>query len=73
MTETGVYVLEDRHREHLVTISYRPWDGGDLREVITTGQLEKYLRTNAGGILSSGQEREIENFALRPGWDGGAQ
>ena len=73
VTETGVYVLEDRYREHLVTISYRPWDGGDLREVITTGQLEKYLRTNAGGILSSGQEREIENFALRPGWDGGAQ
>ena len=73
VTETGVYVLEDRYREHLVTISYRPWDGGDLREVITTGQLEKYLRTNAGGILSSGQEREIKNFALRPGWDGGAQ
>lgn len=73
VTETGVYVLEDRYREHLVTISYRPWDGGDLREVITTGQLEKYLRTNAGGILSSGQEREIENFALRPGWDGGAR
>ena len=73
VTETGVYVLEDRYREHVVTLSYRPWDGGDLREVITTGQLEKYLRTNAGGILSSGQEREIENFALRPGWDGGAQ
>ena len=72
VTETGVYVLEDRHREHLVTISYRPWDGGDLREVFTTNKLEKYLRT-PGGFLSSGHEREIESFALRPGWDGGAQ
>ena len=72
VTETGVYVLEDRHREHLVTILYRPWDGGDLREVFTTNKLEKYLRT-PGGFLSSGHEREIESFALRPGWDGGAQ
>ena len=72
VTETGVYVLEDHHREHVVTLSYRPWDGGELREVFTTNKLEKYLRT-PGGFLSSGHEREIQNFALRPGWDGGAQ
>ena len=72
VTETGVYVLEDRYREHVVTLSYRLWDGGELREVFTTNKLEKYLRT-PGGFLSSGHEREIESFALRPGWDGGAQ
>ena len=26
-----------------------------------------------GGIMSAGYLREIESFALRPGWDGGAQ
>ena len=72
VTETGVYVLEDHYREHVVMLSYRPWDGGELREVFTTNKLEKYLRT-PGGFLSSGHEREIESFALRPGWDGGAQ
>ena len=72
VTETGVYVLEDHYREHVVTLSYRPWDGGELREVITTNKLEKYLRT-PGRFLSSGHEREIESFALRPGWNGGAQ
>ena len=72
VSETGVYALEGRREDHNVTLSYRSWDGGELREVFTTNKLEKYLRT-PGGFLSSGHEREIQNFALRPGWDGGAQ
>lgn len=72
VTESGVYALEDREEDRLVALSYQSWDGGDKRDVFTTGKLEKYLRTNSG-ILSSGYRRGFESFALRPGWDGGAQ
>lgn len=72
VTESGVYALEDREEDRLVALSYQSWDGGGKRDVFTTGTLEKYLRTNSG-ILSAGYRRGFESFALRPGWDGGAQ
>ena len=72
VTESGVYALEDREEDRLVALSYQSWDGGGKRDVFTTGKLEKYLRTNSG-ILSAGYRRGFESFALRPGWDGGAQ
>ena len=72
VTESGVYALEDREEDRLVALSYQSWDGGEKRDVFTTGKLEKYLRTNSG-ILSAGYRRGFESFALRPGWDGGAQ
>ena len=70
VTESGVYFLTDSSREHAVTLSYHPWDGGESRVVLSTGNLEDYLRVRK---LFSGGERAIESFALRPGWDGGAQ
>lgn len=70
VTESGVYFLTDSSREHAVTLSYHPWDGDDSRVVLSTGSLEGYLRVRK---LFSGGQREIESFALRPGWDGGAQ
>lgn len=70
VTESGVYFLTDSSREHAVTLSYHPWDGDDSRVVLSTGSLEGYLRARK---LFSGGQRAIESFALRPGWDGGAQ
>lgn len=70
VTESGVYFLTDSSREHAVTLSYHPWDGGESRVVLSTGNLHDYLRVRK---LFSGGERAIESFALRPGWDGGAQ
>ena len=70
VTESGVYFLTDSSREHAVTLSYHPWDGDDSRVVLSTGSLEGYLRARK---LFSGGQRTIESFALRPGWDGGAQ
>ena len=70
VTESGVYFLTDSYREHAVTLSYHPWDGDDSRVVLSTGSLEGYLRVRK---LFSGGQRAIESFALRPGWDGGAQ
>ena len=70
VTESGVYFLTDSSREHAVTLSYRPWDGSESRVVLSTGNLEGYLRVRK---LFSGGQRAIESFALRPGWDGGAQ
>ena len=70
VTESGVYFLTDSSREHAVTLSYHPWDGDDSRVVLSTGSLEGYLRVRK---LFSGGQRAIESFALRPGWDGGAQ
>ncbi len=70
VTESGVYFLTDSSREHAVTLSYHPWDGDDSRVVLSTGSLEGYLRVRK---LFSGGQRTIESFALRPGWDGGAQ
>lgn len=70
VTESGVYFLTDSSREHAVTLSYHPWDGDDSRVVFSTGILEGYLRVRK---LFSGGQRTIDSFALRPGWDGGAQ
>ena len=70
VTESGVYFLTDSSREQAVTLSYHPWDGGESRVVLSTGNLEDYLRVRK---LFSGGQRAIESFALRPGWDGGAQ
>ena len=72
VTETGVYALDQRRRDYVVTLSYRPWDGGDQREIFSTDELANHLRQD-GNILSAGYERDIDAFALRPGWDGGAQ
>ena len=68
VTETGVYALKDRRTDRVVTLSYRPWEGGEWRDIFTTRDLAYYL--NEGYISSA---LDIQSFALRPGWDGGAQ
>ena len=68
VTETGVYALKDRRSDRVVTLSYRPWEGGEWRDIFTTRDLAYYLRE---GYISSAVD--IQSFALRPGWDGGAQ
>ena len=68
VTETGVYALEDRGDDRVVTLFYRPWDGEEQRELFTTSDLGCYLK----GTALTGQ-LDIQSFALRPGWDGGAQ
>ena len=68
VTETGVYALKDRRSDRVVTLSYRPWEGGEWRDIFTTRDLAYYL--NEGYISSA---VDIQSFALRPGWDGGAQ
>ena len=72
VSETGVYALEGRREDHNVTLSYRPWDGGAYRDVITMDKLADYVWLE-GGFISSGHWRQIQSFSLRPGWDGGAQ
>lgn len=72
VTETGVYALEGRREDHNVTLSYRPWDGGASRDVITMDKLADYVWLE-GGFMSSGHWRRIQSFSLRPGWNGGAQ
>lgn len=68
VTETGVYALKDRRVDRVVTLSYRPWEGGEWRDIFTTRDLAYYL--NEGYISSA---LDIQSFALRPGWNGGAQ
>ena len=68
VTETGVYALKDRRSDRVVTLSYRPWEGGEWRDIFTTRDLAYYL--NEGYISSA---LDIQSFAVRPGWDGGAQ
>ena len=72
VSETGVYALEGRREDHNVTLSYRPWDGGAYRDVITMDKLADYVWLE-GGFMSSGHWRRIQSFSLRPGWNGGAQ
>ena len=72
VSETGVYALEGRREDHNVTLSYRSWDGGAYRDVITMDKLADYVWLK-GGFMSSGHWRRIQSFSLRPGWDGGAQ
>ena len=47
VTETGVYALEDRGDDRVVTLFYRPWDGGEQRELFTTSDLGRYLKGTA--------------------------
>ena len=68
VTETGVYMLKDRREDRVVTLSYRPWEGGEWRDIFTTRDLAYYLKE---GVLTP--TLDIQSFALRPGWDGGAQ
>ena len=68
VTETGVYALKDRRADRVVTLSYRPWEGGEWRDIFTTHDLAYYL--NEGYISGA---LDIQSFAVRPGWDGGAQ
>ena len=70
VSETGVYVLEQNDDEDVLTLSYQPWDGGGKRVLLTTGPMSRYLVERH---LLLGYRRSIESFALRPGWDGGAQ
>ena len=68
VTETGVYTLKARGVDRVVTLSYRPWEGGEWRDIFTTRDLAYYLKE---GVLTP--TLDIQSFALRPGWDGGAQ
>lgn len=68
VTETGVYALKDRRVDRVVTLSYRPWEGGEWRDIFTTRDLAYFLKK---GELTP--TADIQSFALRPGWDGGAQ
>lgn len=68
VTETGVYALRDRRADRVVTLSYRSWDGGQWRDLVTTADLAPYLKK---GMWTP--TVDIQSFALRPGWDGGAQ
>lgn len=68
VSESGVYALKDRRADRVVTLSYRPWEGGEWRDIFMTRDLAYYL--NEGYISSA---LDIQSFALRPGWDGGAQ
>ena len=70
VSETGVYALEQNDDEDVLTLSYQPWDGGGKRVLLTTGTMSRYLVERH---LLMGYRRSIESFALRPGWDGGAQ
>ena len=68
VTETGVYALKDRRVDRVVTLSYRPWEGGEWRDIFTTRDLAYFLKK---GELTP--TADIQSFALRPGWDGGAK
>ena len=70
VSETGVYALEQNDDEDVLTLSYQPWDGGGKRVLLTTGAMSRYL---VARNLLMGYMRSVESFALRPGWDGGAQ
>ena len=70
VSETGVYALEQNDDEDVLTLSYQPWDGGGKRVLLTTGPMSRYLVERH---LLLGYRRSVESFAVRPGWDGGAQ
>ena len=70
VSETGVYALGQNDDEDVLTLSYQPWDGGGKRVLLTTGTMSRYLVERN---LLMGYRRSVESFALRPGWDGGAQ
>lgn len=64
----GVYALGESYKGHIVSLFFRPWDGKEWREIFTTDKLAGYLKE---GWFSG--ELKVQSFALRPGWDGGAQ
>lgn len=68
VSESGVYALKDRRADRVVTLSYRPWEGGQWRDIFTTRDLAWYLRE---GVVTGALD--IQSFSLRPGWDGGVQ
>ena len=70
VSETGVYALEQNDDEDVLTLSYQSWDGGGKRVLLTTGTMSHYL---VARNLLMGYRRSIQSFALRPGWNGGAQ
>lgn len=70
VSETGVYALEQNDDEDVLTLSYQPWNGGGKRVLLTTGTMSRYL---VARNLLMGYRRSVESFALRPGWNGGAQ
>lgn len=64
----GVYALGESHKDHVVSLFFMPWDGKEWREIFTTENLAGYLKE---GWFSS--ELKVQSFAVRPGWNGGAQ
>ena len=64
----GVYALGESYEGHVVSLFFIPWDGKEWREIFTTDKLAGYLKE---GWFSG--ELKIQSFAVRPGWDGGAQ
>ena len=64
----GVYALGESHKDHVITLFFMPWDGKEWREIFTTDKLAGYLKE---GWFSG--ELKVQSFALRPGWNGGAQ
>lgn len=68
VSESGVYALKDRRADRVVTLSYRPWEGGQWRDIFTTRDLAWYLRE---GVVTGALD--IQSFSLSPGWDGGVQ
>ena len=64
----GVYALGESYKGHIVSLFFRPWNGKEWREIFTTDKLAGYLKE---GWFSG--ELKIQSFAVRPGWNGGAQ
>lgn len=64
----GVYALGESHKDHVISLFFRPWDGKEWREIFTTDKLAGYLKE---GWFSG--ELKVQSFAVRPGWNGGAQ
>ena len=64
----GVYALGESHKDHVITLFFMPWDGKKWREIFTTEDLSGYLKE---GWFS--HELKVQSFAVRPGWNGGAQ
>ena len=64
----GVYALGESHKDHVVSLFFIPWDGKEWREIFTTENLAGYLKE---GWFSG--ELKVQSFAVRPGWNGGAQ
>ena len=64
----GVYALGESHKDHVISLFFMPWDGKEWREISTTENLAGYLKE---GWFSG--ELKVQSFAVRPGWNGGAQ